>query len=88
MTTPSVTTRTGSQQPVIARRPSPWAYGEAANFCTQIDDASFAVASLADVAAIFVAVPSVVQPPAVKPTTIVTTAIPAIDQNHKVFVGL
>ncbi len=26
MTTPSVTTRTGSQQAVIARRPSPWAY--------------------------------------------------------------
>ncbi|CAK12354.1 hypothetical protein pRL120644 [Rhizobium johnstonii 3841] len=27
MTTPSVNTRTGSQQHVIARRPSPWAYG-------------------------------------------------------------
>ncbi|RUM13362.1 hypothetical protein EFD56_28960 [Rhizobium phaseoli] len=26
MTTPSVTTRTGSQKPSIARRPSPWAY--------------------------------------------------------------
>ncbi|KAB2701673.1 hypothetical protein F9L03_21775 [Brucella lupini] len=26
MTTPSVTTRTGSQKAVIARRPSPWAY--------------------------------------------------------------
>ncbi|CAK02856.1 putative transposase-related protein (plasmid) [Rhizobium johnstonii 3841] len=28
MATPSVTTRTRSQQPVTARRPSPWAYGE------------------------------------------------------------
>lgn len=26
MTTPSVTTRTGSHQTIIARRPSPWAY--------------------------------------------------------------
>ena len=31
MTIPSVTTRTGSQQPVIARWPSPWAYAALAN---------------------------------------------------------
>ncbi|RUM14950.1 hypothetical protein EFD56_26080 [Rhizobium phaseoli] len=48
MTTPSVTTRTGSQKPSIARRPSPWAYRKAAYQpigCSIFDDSCHSLAS-------------------------------------------
>src|SRR5690606_9056693 len=62
--------------------------GAARKRCTHMPAASCATAASVEACACSVAVLLVTQPPAVKPTIIVSTAVPTHDQNQIVLVGL